>query len=609
MHSSPPSTAASVVALASVDEMRERIRRKRQLKGRQPDDASLADVRALIGVAPPDGHRRDLLIEYLHRLNDSWRCLHDRHLVALAREMNIPMAEVFEVATFYHHFEVLKADATAPGLTVRVCDGLSCELAGAQALLARLPALLGHADVRVVPAPCVGRCEQAPVVVVHQRPVPCATARKVLDVVHAAALQHPAAPDASHFELSAFAEKSLPATAQDGSVSPAYAGYDTYRAHGGYALAAALVNAEDDAERVIQALEGSGLRGLGGAGFPAGRKWRIVREQNAPRVLAVNIDEGEPGTFKDRTYLERDPHRFLEGLLVAAQVVGIEACYIYLRDEYHGCRAILEAELARLRANPPCPLPLIELRRGAGAYICGEESAMIESIEGKRGEPRMRPPYIAQLGLFGRPTLEHNFETLYWVRDIVEKGPDWFSGFGRNGRKGLRSFSVSGRVRQPGVKLAPAGITLRELVDEYCGGMLEGHTLYAYLPGGASGGILPASLANIALDFDSLQPYGCFIGSAAVIVLGQQDRARDAAVNMMRFFEHESCGQCTPCRVGTAKAVRLMGAAVWDNETLEDLNLVMADASICGLGQAAPNPVRSVQKYFAHEIAGTGVAA
>ena len=608
MHPSSPSTAASVVALASVEEMRERIRRKRQLKGRQPDDASLADVRALIGVAPPDGHRRDLLIEYLHRLNDRWRCLHDRHLVALAREMNIPMAEVFEVATFYHHFEVLKADATAPGLTVRVCDGLSCELAGAQELLARLPALLGHADVRVVPAPCVGRCEQAPVVVVHQRPVPCATARKVLDVVHAAGLQHPAAPDASHFELSAFAEKSLPTTAQDGSVAPAYAGYDTYRAHGGYALAAALINGEDDAERVIQALEGSALRGLGGAGFPAGRKWRIVREQNAPRVMAVTVDEGEPGTFKDRTYLERDPHRFLEGVLVAAQVVGIEACYIYLRDEYHGCRAILEAELARLRANPPCPLPLIELRRGAGAYICGEESAMIESIEGKRGEPRMRPPYIAQLGLFGRPTLQHNFETLYWVRDIVENGADWFSGFGRNGRKGLRSFSVSGRVRQPGVKLAPAGITLRELVDEYCGGMQEGHTLYAYLPGGASGGILPASLANIALDFDTLQPYGCFIGSAAVIVLGQQDRARDAAINMMRFFEHESCGQCTPCRVGTAKAVRLMGAAVWDSATLEDLNLVMADASICGLGQAAPNPVRSVQKYFAHEI-GAGARA
>ena len=372
-------------------------------------------------------------------------------------------------------------------------------------------------------------------------------------------------------------------------------------------LAVGSVNGEDEAERIIQAMEHSGLRGLGGAGFPAGRKWRIVREQAAPRVMAVNIDEGEPGTFKDRAWLERDPHRFLEGVLIAAQVVGTDACYIYLRDEYHGCRAILEAELAALRADPPCQLPLIELRRGAGAYICGEESAMIESIEGKRGEPRMRPPYIAQVGLFGRPTLEHNFETLYWVRDIVEKGAAWFSGFGRHGRKGLRSFSVSGRVKYPGVKLAPAGITLRELVDEYCGGMQDGHTLYAYLPGGASGGILPAHLADVPLDFDTLQAHGCFIGSAAVIVLGQHDRARDAALNMMRFFEHESCGQCTPCRVGTAKAARLMEAPVWDNTTLEDLNIVMTDASICGLGQAAPNPVRCVQKYFPHEI-GMGAA-
>ena len=336
---------------------------------------------------------------------------------------------------------------------------------------------------------------------------------------------------------------------------------------------------------------------------------RTAGERGGGALMAVNIDEGEPGTFKDRTYLERDPHRFLEGLLIAANVVGIDACYIYLRDEYHGCRAILEAELARLKANPPypshIPLPHIELRRGAGAYICGEESAMIESIEGKRGEPRMRPPYIAEVGLFGRPTLEHNFETLYWVRDIVDKGPAWFSGFGRNGRKGLRSFSVSGRIKHPGVKLAPAGITLQELIDEYCGGMLDGHTLYAYLPGGASGGIFPASLANIPLDFDTLQPHGGFIGSAAVIVLGHHDKARDAALNMMRFFEHESCGQCTPCRVGTAKAAKLMTAPVWDNATLEDLNIVMTDASICGLGQAAPNPVRCVQKYFAHEIGGS----
>ncbi len=627
MTASPLTAPVVTVALATVDDMRDRIRRKSKLKGRQADDASLAEVRALVGAAP---HRRDLLIEHLHKLNDAYRCLHDRHLVALAKEMNIPMAEVYEVATFYHHFEVVRGDEAVPQLTVRVCDGLSCEMAGAQDLLAGLPDLLGTQDVRVIPAPCVGRCEQAPVAVVHQRPVPLATLEKIsLEVNKAVALEY-TAHDATDFVAVSYVERSVSPVPHAIEVAPGYCGYDTYRANGGYALAAALVNNEQDAEPVIVALENSGLRGLGGAGFPAGRKWRIVREQaqaaerraapseatgpwggSGPRaagergghvLMAVNIDEGEPGTFKDRTYLERDPHRFLEGMLIAAQVVGVDACYIYLRDEYHGCRALLETELAKLRAHPPCPLPVIELRRGAGAYICGEESAMIESIEGKRGEPRMRPPYIAQVGLFGRPTLEHNFETLYWVRDIVEKGADWFSGFGRNGRKGLRSFSVSGRVKTPGVKLAPAGISVRELIDEYCDGMADGHTLYAYLPGGASGGIFPASLGDVPLDFDTLQPHGGFIGSAAIIVLSQHDKARDAALNMMRFFAHESCGQCTPCRVGTDKAARLMQAPVWDNQTLEDLNIVMTDASICGLGQAAPNPVRCVQKYFAHEV-------
>ena len=608
MHTSPapgglrpaaPLDSIPAVSIATVDEMRERIRRKSRRKGRQVDDASLLEVRVLVGLGP---HRRDLLIEHLHKVNDAYRCLHDRHLVALAKEMNIPMAEVYEVATFYHHFEVIKGDEQAPGLTVRVCDGLACELAGAQDLLARLPALLGNPDVRVIAAPCIGRCEQAPAVVVHQCPVPFATLEAVVSAANSSFVQDLPMHDAMNFIASDFAEQSVSGVA--GPAVSGYTGYAMYRAHGGYALAAAVVNGEEEAERIIKAMEDSGLRGLGGAGFPVGRKWRIVRDQPAPRVMAVNIDEGEPGTFKDRTYLERDPHRFLEGMLVAAQVVGIDACYIYLRDEYHGCRAILETEIAKLQADPPCTLPLIELRRGAGAYICGEESAMIESIEGKRGMPRLRPPYIAEVGLFGRPTLEHNFETLYWVRDLVEKGPQWFSSFGRNGRKGLRSFSVSGRVKHPGVKLAPAGITVQELIDEYCGGMADGHELYAYLPGGASGGILPASMANIPLDFDTLQPYGCFIGSAAVIILGQHDRARDAALNMMKFFEHESCGQCTPCRVGTAKAASLMQAERWDNVTLEDLNQVMTDASICGLGQAAPNPVRSVQKYFPHEIGG-----
>jgi len=569
----PPSQQSlPIVHIETLEKMRETIRLKGQLKGRQVDGVSLDEVRALIGQAP---HRRDLLIEYLHKLNDAYRCLYDRHLVVLAKEMNLPMAEVFEVATFYHHFEVVRGDQAFPELTVRVCDGLSCELSGAKQLLEKLPALLGSANLRVISAPCVGRCEQAPIAVVHQNPVAHATPERVVAAVNA--------------------KQTYPAMTE-------YVDMDDYVADGGYQLLVDLHAGKVEAEPVLSAMTDSGLRGLGGAGFPAGRKWRIVREQPAPRLLAVNIDEGEPGTFKDRTYLERDPHRFLEGLLVAAYVVGIDQVYIYLRDEYHGCRALLARELARLQANPPCLLPHIELRRGAGAYICGEESAMIESIEGKRGEPRMRPPYIAQVGLFGRPTLEHNFETLYWVRDIVQKGPDWFSGFGRHGRKGLRSFSVSGRVKQPGVKLAPAGITIQELIDEYCGGMLEGHELYAYLPGGASGGILPARMNDIPLDFDTLQPYGCFIGSAAVIVLSQQDSARDAAINMMKFFAHESCGQCTPCRVGTAKAAQLMQAKVWDNSTLEDLNQVMTDASICGLGQAAPNPVRCVQTYFPEEI-------
>ena len=595
-------TPPHVVAVVSADEMRQRIKRRGKLKGRQVDEVALAEVRALLGEKPASGWRRDRLIEHLHLLNDRYLGLHERHLVALARETNVPMAEVYEVATFYHHFEILHDGESASALTVRVCDGLSCEMAGAQDLLQRLPALLGAA-VKVIAAPCVGRCEQAPVAVVHQCPVVRADAAAVVAAVHGAQTRHPVAAGAASFTPASLAERSVgePGDATT-DVTPACVDFDTYRAAGGYAMAAEAINGQRSAQDLIQALDDSGLRGLGGAGFPTGRKWRIVRDYPAPRLMAVNIDEGEPGTFKDRTYLERDPHRFLEGVLIAAAVVGIDACYLYLRDEYHGCRELLSAELAKLQRAAPFKLPHIELRRGAGAYICGEESAMIQSIEGQRGTPRLRPPYIAEVGLFGRPTLEHNFETLYWVRDIVERGANWFTGFGRNGRKGLRSFSVSGRVKRPGVKLAPAGISARELIDEYCGGMADGHTLYAYLPGGASGGILPASLADVPLDFDTLQPHGCFIGSAAVIVLSEHDRARDAALNMMRFFAHESCGQCTPCRVGTDKAARLMTAPVWDQVTLEDLNQVMADAAICGLGQAAPNPIRSVVKHFAHEI-------
>lgn len=577
---SSPAQSSKPIGFASVEQLKQQLRQKSQLKGRQADETGMAEVKKLLTLNFADlAERPDLLIEHLHVLNDTYLGLHDRHLLALAKLMNLPMAEVYEVATFYHHFEIIRDGEKPADITVRVCDGLSCEMAGARGLLDKLPQLLAEKlagmSVRVVAAPCVGRCEQAPAVVVHQNAIVHATLEKVSAAVKGHQTQ---AAATSAIDLEA------------------------YVAEGGYALLQQLKNKSLDREAVLNAMENSGLRGLGGAGFPAGRKWRIVQAQTAPRLMAVNIDEGEPGTFKDRTYLETDPHRFLEGMLIAAHVVGIDAIYIYLRDEYHGCRAMLQAELDKLKTNPFFELPHIELRRGAGAYICGEESAMIESIEGKRGEPRMRPPYIAEVGLFGKPTLAHNFETLYWVRDIVQKGPGWFSGYGRNGRKGLRSFSVSGRVKTPGVKLAPAGITIAELIEEYCGGMQDGHDFYAYLPGGASGGILPASLKDIPLDFDTLQPYGCFIGSAAIIVLSHQDSARNAALNMMNFFAHESCGQCTPCRVGTSKAAQLMQAPVWDNATLDDLNQVMADASICGLGQAAPNPVRSVQKYFSQEI-------
>ena len=542
-------------------------------KGRRVDPQALEDVRKLLGKEP---RRRDLLIEHLHKIQDAYGQLPAAHLAALAHEMRMAMAEVYEVASFYHHFDIVKEGETAPAaLTVRVCDSLSCEMAGAKDLLKKLPGLLGK-EVRVIPAPCIGRCESAPAVVVGQNPVLGATPEAVARHVHGRLTK---------------------------SFEPKYIDYAAYRKAGGYQLIADCLAGKHTREGITKVMEDSSLRGLGGAGFPTGRKWRLVAAEPEPRNMAVNIDEGEPGTFKDRYYLERDPHRFLEGMLVAAWAAGVGEIWVYLRDEYAGCRAVLERELAKLKKNAPCALPPIHLRRGAGAYICGEESAMIESIEGKRGMPRLRPPYVAQVGLFGYPTLEHNMETVYWVREILEKGAAWFASQGRNGRKGLRSFSVSGRVKKPGVHLAPAGITVKELIAEYCGGMADGHTLYAYLPGGASGGILPASMGDIPLDFDTLQPYGCFIGSAAVIVLGQHDKAREAASNMMRFFAHESCGQCTPCRVGTAKAVALMDAPVWDNATLEDLNIVMTDASICGLGQAAPNPVRCVQKYFAHEVA------
>jgi formate dehydrogenase beta subunit len=580
--------------LATPEQLQRRARRIAQLKGRQVQAQALAEVRARIGVAPPDGHRHDLLIEHLHVLNDHYHALFERHLVALAAEMKLAVVEVFEVASFYHHFLILTDDQTAPALTVRVCNGLSCSMAGSASLHAHV-ADAAPVGAQVISAPCIGRCDRVPAVQVGRTSLVHATPERVLQAV---AVQLAQSDDSSE----EFKKNSALAQVNKGQEAPELVAYDAYRAAGGYALAAAVVNGEEAAEDILACMEASGLRGLGGAGFPAARKWRIVCAQAAPRLMAINIDEGEPGTFKDRVHLARDPHRFLEGMLIAAQIAGTEACYLYLRDEYHELREMLKRELAALQADPPCPLPHIELRRGAGAYVCGEESAMVESIEGKRGQPRLRPPYLAEVGLFGRPTLVHNLETLYWVRDIVERGPEVLTAHGHQGRTGLRNFSVSGRVASPGVKLAPAGICVQDLIDQYCGGMLPGHTLYAYFPGGASGGILPASLAHLPLDFDTLQAHGCFIGSAAVVVLSDQDKARDAALNAMQFFAHESCGQCTPCRVGTAQAAKLMEAAVWDQATLQDLAQVMADASICGLGQAAPNPLRCVLSYFVHEV-------
>ena len=521
--------------------------------------------------------RRDLLIEHLHLLQDHFGCLHARHLAALAEEMRLALVEVYEVASFYAHFDIVMDDEhPPPALTVRVCDSLSCELAGAAALLDNLQSRLGG-QVRVVRAPCMGGCDRAPVVAIG----------------HAL---HEHATSASVAAAIAAGETHMP--------TPAFTSLHAYLVDGGYRLLRSCLANEHTRDQVIEALEHSGLRGLGGAGFPTGRKWRLVRQEPTPRLLAVNGDEGEPGTFKDRYFLETDPHRFLEGMLIAAWVVEAGEIYIYLRDEYPQCRAILESEIAAIGEAGLSPHAQIHLRRGAGAYICGEESAMLESIEGKRGLPRQRPPFPAQVGLFGRPTLCNNIETLYWVRDIVEKGADWFTGQGRNGRKGLRTFSVSGRVREPGVKLAPAGITARQLIDEFCGGIAEGHTFKGYLPGGASGGILPAAMADIPLDFGTLEAHGSFTGSGAVVVLSDQDDMKAVALNLLRFFEDESCGQCTPCRAGTEKAVKLMTAPHWDEDLLQELTQVMSDASICGLGQAAMNPVKQVLKHFREDLAG-----
>ena len=540
-------------------------------KGRQIDLQALDEIRGLLTDRP---RRRDLLIEHLHLIQDHYGQLSAAHLAALAAEMKMAQAEVYEVATFYSHFDVVKDASAPPAVTVRVCDSLSCAMAGAEALLKTLPGILGK-DVRVVRAPCMGACDRAPAVAVGHVQTLQATPDTVAAAVKAKPHAHAWKPNTD---------------------------FSAYQKDGGYAVLKDCLAGKRTREELIKIVSDAGLRGMGGAGFPTGRKWQLVRAEPAPRMFAVNADEGEPGTFKDRYYLERDPHRFIEGMLIAAYVVEAVETYLYVRDEYPELRLMLAEELAKVEKAGLSPHTKLHLRRGAGAYICGEELAMIESIEGKRGLPRHRPPYVAQVGLFGRPTLEQNVETVFWVRDLIEKGAEWATSQGRHDRKGFRSFSVSGRVKNPGVKLAPAGITMQELIDEYCGGMTEGHTFKAYLPGGASGGILPASMADIPLDFGMLEKHGCFVGSHAVVILSDKDDMKAVALNLMKFFEDESCGQCTPCRVGTEKAVKLMEKGPWDVALLTELSNLMRDASICGLGQAAPNPLLSVLKYFPDEL-------
>jgi formate dehydrogenase len=545
-----------------------RKRAKATPKGRQVDPTAAHEIEVLLGDRP---RRRDLLIEHLHLIQDTYHQISAAHLAALADEMKLSFAEVFETATFYAHFDVVKeGEADVAPLTIRVCDSLTCAMLGAEKLLQQLQGAAGP-GIRVVRAPCVGRCDTAPAAEVGHHFVDHATVDNVLAAVKRGD---------THAHL------------------PDYIDYDAYVAGGGYALLNRLRSGELAKEDLLKALDDASLRGLGGAGFPTGRKWRAVLGEPGPRLMAINGDEGEPGTFKDRYYLETDPHRFIEGMLIGAHVVEAPDVYIYIRDEYPASREILTREIAKL---PPSG-PRLHMRRGAGAYICGEESSLLESIEGKRGLPRHKPPYPFQVGLFELPTLINNIETLWWVRDIVEKGSSWWKSHGRHDRQGLRSFSVSGRVKNPGMKLAPAGITVRELIDEFCGGMAEGQTFYAYLPGGASGGILPASMDDIPLDFGTLEKYGCFIGSAAIIILSQHDSVKAAALNLMRFFEDESCGQCTPCRVGTQKAALLMERPVWNRALLDELSQAMRDASICGLGQAASNPLTSVIKYFPDEF-------
>ena len=543
-------------------------------KGRQSDLQSLKEVRELIGEAP---YSKYLLIEYLHIIQDEYGLLKDRHLVALSELINLALTEVYEVSTFYAHFNVVKdSNFKAPEVTIRVCESLTCEMFGSKQIFDELN-LTKNKSYRVLKGPCMGRCQHAPTVCVGKNYVDNADSKKVLQTINK-----------KDFEVKI----------------PRYINFKEYKLNSGYSLFKKLIEKKISPDEIKKIVEKSNLKGKGGAGFPTSKKWDFVLANPEPRYLTINADEGEVGTFKDRHYLESDPHRFLEGLLISAKIINAKKAYIYLRDEYPAALEILKMEINELVKDGLVEKDYILIRRGAGAYICGEESAMIESIEGKRGLPRHRPPYVASIGLFGKPTLVNNVETVYWIRDIIEKGSTWYAEQGKNGCKGFHSFSVSGRVKNPGVKIAPAGITVQELIDDYSGGILDGHKFKAYLPGGASGGILPSSLNNIPLDYGvkELDDEGCFLGSAAIVVLSDKDKMKDVGINLLHFFEEESCGQCTPCRVGTEKTVKEMKKKNWSKSNLKDLSIVMTDASICGLGQAATNPLNSIIKHFSGEL-------
>ena len=560
--------------ISQTDSSLKKKKRRWQPKGRQAENKFYDDV---LNLFKGSNFKRDELIEYLHILQDNFGVLYDKHLVALSTIINLPLAEIYEVATFYAHFNIVKNSETFEPLTVvRVCESLTCELFGAKKLLNNLKKS-ENKNIKVVPGPCMGRCDVAPTVCVGKNYVDKASVNSVQDVIKN-----------KKFE----------------TIIPNYISFEDYKKNGGYNIAQQVKEGQITNDKIISLLKDSGLKGKGGAGFPTGTKWEIVSKYSGKKYVAVNGDEGEPGTFKDRTYLEKDPHRFLEGAVIASLFIKASNVYIYMRDEYPSVIKILKDEILKLEKEEIIPHGHIVLRRGAGAYICGEESAMIESIEGKRGLPRHRPPYVAEVGLFNSPTLTNNLETLFWIRDILEKGPNWFADKGIGGKKGFHSFSVSGRVKNPGVKVAPAGITIQELIDDYCGGMEDNHIFKGYLPGGASGGILPAKMNNIPLDYGSkeLTESGCFLGSAAIVILSDKDDMKDVALNLLKFFEEESCGQCTPCRVGTEKTVKLMKEKIWNKEKLKDLSEVMSQASICGLGQAATNPLNSVLKYFSNEI-------